>query len=85
MASELGPGITLTSTDQAFGLPEGAKEALLMALLGWLSWNGLAGTEPNLTGAAHSSIAGRLSPGRGPLNLPEPLEARPTRLRILDR
>ena len=85
LASELGPGVTLASTDQAFGLPEGAKEALLMALLGWLSWNGLAGTEPNLTGAAHPSIAGRLSPGRGPLALPEPLAAKPTRLRILDR
>lgn len=84
MASELGPGITLTRTDQAFGLPEGAKEALLMALLGWLTWNGLTGTGPSLTGAAHPSIAGRLSPGHGPLNLPEPLQARPTHLTILD-
>ncbi|MDN5586705.1 MAG: anhydro-N-acetylmuramic acid kinase [Brevibacterium sp.] len=83
LASELGPGVTLTGTEEAFGLPEGAKEALLMALLGWLSWNGLAGTEPNLTGAAHRSIAGRLSPGHGPLNLPAPLEARPAHLRIL--
>ncbi|GAA1550839.1 MULTISPECIES: anhydro-N-acetylmuramic acid kinase [Brevibacterium] len=83
LASELGPGVTLTGTEEAFGLPEGAKEALLMALLGWLSWNGLAGTEPNLTGAAHPSIAGRLSPGHGPLNLPAPREARPTHLRIL--
>lgn len=83
LRSDLGPEVTLSRTDEAFGLPEGAKEALLMALLGWLSWNGLAGTEPSLTGAAHPSIAGRFSPGRGPLNLPEPLTARPTHLRIL--
>lgn len=83
LCSDLGPEVTVSSTDEAFGLPEGAKEALLMALLGWLSWNGLAGTEPNLTGAAHPSIAGRISPGHGPLNLPEPLEVRPTHLKIL--
>lgn len=84
LQTELGPTVTLTSTEEEFGLPEGAKEALLMALLGWLSWNGLAGTEPNLTGAAHPSIAGRLTPGRGPLRLPQPRTGRPTHLNILN-
>ena len=83
LRAELEPDATLTTTDEAFGLPEGTKEALLMALLGWLSWHGLAGTEPSLTGAAHPGIAGRISPGHGRLNLPEPLTARPTQLRIL--
>lgn len=76
-------GTVLRTTDEALGLPEGSKEALLMALLGWLSWHGLTGTEPSLTGAAHPSIAGRFTPGRGGLRLPEPLRTRPTRLRIL--
>lgn len=82
-----GPGAgadtVLRTTDEAFGLPEGSKEALLMALLGWLSWHGLTGTEPSLTGAAHPSIAGRFTPGRGGLRLPEPLSTRPSRLRVL--
>lgn len=85
LRTALGDDVTLTSTDEEFGLPEGSKEALLMALLGWLTWNGLAGTEPGLTGATHPSIAGRLSPGEGPLQLPEPLRRRPTLLRILSR
>lgn len=83
LQKELGDGVTLTSTDEAFGLPEGSKEALLMSLLGWLTWNGLTGTEPGLTGAGHPSIAGRLSPGKNPLRLPEPLHRRPIHLTIL--
>ncbi|MDN5808348.1 MAG: anhydro-N-acetylmuramic acid kinase, partial [Brevibacterium sp.] len=83
LRTELGDDVALTSTDEEFGLPEGSKEALLMALLGWLTWNGLAGTEPGLTGAAHPSIAGRLSPGKNPLQLPEPLPRRPAHLKIL--
>ncbi|MEY8570389.1 anhydro-N-acetylmuramic acid kinase [Brevibacterium linens] len=78
----LGEGIALTSSDEAFGLPEGSKEALLMALLGWLSWHGLDGTAPSLTGAIGPRIAGRFTPGDGPLQLPEPLHRRPTRLRL---
>ncbi|GAA1863223.1 anhydro-N-acetylmuramic acid kinase [Brevibacterium marinum] len=83
LADNLGEDITLSTTDEALGVPEAAKEALLMALLGWLSWNGLAGTQPSLTGAAHPSIAGRLSPGHGPLTLPEPLTTLPAQLKIL--
>lgn len=84
LGEELGEGIALTSTDAAFGLPEGSKEALLMALLGWLSWHGLDGTQPSLTGASGPRIAGRFTPGDGPLRLPEPLHRRPTRLRLAD-
>ena len=83
LGAELGADVTLTTTDDAFGLPEGSKEALLMALLGWLSWNGLAGTAQSLTGAAHPSIAGRLTPGSKALKLPEPLWERPRQLTIL--
>jgi anhydro-N-acetylmuramic acid kinase len=83
LGEELGEGVTLTSTDEAFGLPEGSKEALLMALIGWLSWHGLDGTEPSLTGATGPRIAGRFTPGDGPLQLSEPLHRRPTRLRLI--
>ena len=84
LRAELGEAATLETTDAALGLPEGSKEGLLMALIGWLSWHGLPSTEPSLTGAARPTIAGRLSPGWRPLRLPAPLERRPRRLRILD-
>ncbi|MGJ7559597.1 anhydro-N-acetylmuramic acid kinase [Brevibacterium casei] len=83
LRAELGETVTLETTDAALGLPEGSKEAVLMALIGWLSWHGLPSTEPSLTGAARPTIAGRLSPGWRPLRLPAPLERRPRRLRIL--
>ncbi|MCM1011353.1 MULTISPECIES: anhydro-N-acetylmuramic acid kinase [unclassified Brevibacterium] len=83
--SALGPGVALETTDAALGLPEGAKEGLLMALIGWLSWHGLPATEPSLTRASRPSIAGRLTPGWRPLELPVPLHRRPRRMRIDDR
>ncbi|PFG43838.1 anhydro-N-acetylmuramic acid kinase [Isoptericola jiangsuensis] len=79
---ELGADVPLTTTDETLGLPEGAKEACLMALVGWLAWHGLPGTLPSVTGAAHPTIAGRLTPGAGPLRLPAPLTTSPTALRV---
>lgn len=84
LRAELGETVTLETTDAALGLPEGSKEAVLMALIGWLSWHGLPSTEPSLTGASRPTVAGRLSPGWRPLVLPPPLHRRPGRLRILD-
>lgn len=83
LRAELGEDTELTTTDAALNLPEGAKEACLMALLGWLSWHGLPGTIPSATGAATATIAGRLSPGAEPLQLPPPLTAAPRALRIV--
>ncbi|MFC7464050.1 anhydro-N-acetylmuramic acid kinase [Brachybacterium sp. GCM10030252] len=83
LRTELGEGVSLATTDEAFGLPEGAKEACLMALLGWLTWHGLPGTLPSATGASHATIAGRLSPGARPLQLPDPLPRSPRRLRVV--
>ncbi|GAA4735234.1 anhydro-N-acetylmuramic acid kinase [Isoptericola chiayiensis] len=74
--------VPLTTTDDAVGLPEGAKEASLMALIGWLTWHGLPATLPSVTGAGHGTVAGRLSPGAGPLRLPEPLPTLPETLRV---
>lgn len=83
LRAELGPSVPVQTTDEAFGLPEGAKEACLMALIGWLSWHGLPATLPSTTGAARATIAGRITPGHEPLRLPEPLEIAPARLRVL--
>ncbi|MGH8792641.1 MAG: anhydro-N-acetylmuramic acid kinase, partial [Stackebrandtia sp.] len=38
------------STIDDFGIPSGAKEAYAFALLGYLSWHGLAGAIPTVTG-----------------------------------
>jgi anhydro-N-acetylmuramic acid kinase len=73
-------GIGLT-TSGALGLPEDAKEAYLFALLGWLSWHGLAGTVDGATGAP-PRILGQVTPGMGALRLPEPC-GRPLRLMII--
>ena len=64
-------GVTLVTAEQR-GLPSEAKEAYLFALLGFLSWHGLGGSVPSATGARGARILGRISPGAGPLRLPEP-------------
>lgn len=79
---ELG-GVPVETTD-GLGLPEGSKEAVLVALLGWFTWHGLPGTLPSVTGASHPVLAGRLTPGSDGLRLPDPLDTAPTRLRIAD-
>ncbi|WP_166851335.1 anhydro-N-acetylmuramic acid kinase [Isoptericola sp. BMS4] len=76
-------GAAPVRTTDELGLPEGAKEATLMALLGWLTWHGLPGTLPGVTGATHGTLAGRITPGAGPLRLGEPPAAPPARLRVV--
>jgi len=71
------------TTSQRWGLPVDAKEALLFALLGFLTWNGVAATVPSCTGARHATLAGHITPGAGPLQLPAPAGVIPTRLRIM--
>ncbi|MCT1607780.1 anhydro-N-acetylmuramic acid kinase [Nesterenkonia massiliensis] len=83
LREELDSGASLSTTDEIFGLPEGAKEACLMALIGWLSWHGLPATLPSVTGAAHGTLAGRFTPGHRPLRLPTPLHLMPSRLRVI--
>jgi anhydro-N-acetylmuramic acid kinase len=64
-----------------FGMPAQAKEAYLMALIGYLSWFGLPGTLASATGA--SSLLGSFTPGPGPLSLPDPRTVAPERLVIV--
>jgi anhydro-N-acetylmuramic acid kinase len=45
------------------GLNAGAKEAAAFALLGWLTWHGLAGNLPSATGARRAVILGKVTYG----------------------
>ncbi|MER6993250.1 anhydro-N-acetylmuramic acid kinase [Saccharopolyspora hirsuta] len=64
------------------GLPADSKEALLTALLGFLTWHGTSGNTPGTTGAAGPRLLGSITPGAGPLRMPAPADHQPTRLRV---
>ena len=73
LARRLGP--IMLDTAEARGLPSAGKEAYLFALLGFLTWQGLAGTVPGATGSTALRVLGRITPGSEPLRLPEPAKA----------
>lgn len=75
------PGVRVCVSDE-LGVPVQAKEALAFAVLGFLSWNGLPGSATAATGARHPSILGSITPGAGPLVLPQPLGSSPTRMHL---
>jgi len=77
----LAPGAELTPTD-GLGLPADAKEAVLFALVGWLTWHGLPAAVTAATGARAARVAGAVVPGATPLRLPPPLAGLPRRLRM---
>ncbi|SEE71696.1 anhydro-N-acetylmuramic acid kinase [Ruania alba] len=68
------PGVAVQTTD-VLGLGADEKEAVLMALLGWLTWHGVPASVPSATGASAPRLLGSLTPGAGPLRLPEPQSA----------
>ena len=70
-------GVPLVTSD-IHGLPARGKEAVLWALLGYLTWHGL----PVSTGAHPARLLGSITPGALPLVLPEPRTVTPTRLRL---
>jgi anhydro-N-acetylmuramic acid kinase len=76
----LGSARLVTSAER--GIDPAAKEAYLMALLGFLTWHGVPGVPRGVTGAAAPRVLGRISPGDAPLELPEP-RAWPQALRVL--
>lgn len=78
-------GETTVSTTDELGLPVDAKEAFLMTLLGFLTWYGIPGTIPGCTGGARATVLGSITPGRGPLRLPEPAGVVPNRLHVARR
>ncbi|MEV5745213.1 anhydro-N-acetylmuramic acid kinase [Microbispora rosea] len=78
---ERAQGVRLLPSDD-LGVPSDAKEAIAFSYLGWLTAHGLPGTVPACTGAAGPRVLGTVTPGRGPLRLPEPLAAPPRRIRM---
>ncbi len=60
------PGVKMRRTDE-LGVPEAGKEALVFAIIGFLTLHGLAATVPSCTGAAHASVLGSVTPGRAAL------------------
>ncbi|MBM0234348.1 anhydro-N-acetylmuramic acid kinase [Micromonospora sp. STR1_7] len=69
----------LRGTDE-LGVPAQAKEAYAFALLGWLSWHGLPGAIPSVTGATRGTVLGSWTPA-GPAYSGTPASP-PRRLRI---
>lgn len=66
------PEVQIVRTDD-LGAPTDTKEAILFALIGWHTLHGLPGIVPGGTGASEPRILGAITPGRGPLRLPEPV------------
>ena len=62
------PGIPITTID-AYGVAEAAKEALVFALIGFLTVHGLPGAIASCTGASHATVLGSVAPGARPLRL----------------
>ncbi|MGK9146625.1 anhydro-N-acetylmuramic acid kinase [Plantibacter flavus] len=77
------PDVDVDLSD-ALGAPADDKEAILFALIGWCSVNGLPATTVAGTGARARRILGSFTPGDGPLQLPAPLLAVPRSLLIED-
>ncbi|MBV8931184.1 MAG: anhydro-N-acetylmuramic acid kinase [Kutzneria sp.] len=81
LAARLAPA-EITTSDQ-FGLPAHAKEAHLTALLGFLTWNGIAASTPSATGASGARLLGSVTPGLLPLRPSGPPSRSVKRLRVI--
>ena len=76
------PDVTMRLTDE-LGVPEASKEALVFAIIGFLTLGGLPATVPSCTGAPRASVLGSITPGRGPMPvLAAPAQQLPARLVI---
>ncbi|PWU46326.1 anhydro-N-acetylmuramic acid kinase [Micromonospora globispora] len=67
----LGAGRWRLRTTDELGVPAQAKEAYAFALLGWLSWHGLPGAIPSVTGARRPAVLGSWTPA-GPARAATP-------------
>lgn len=74
------PAATITQVDE-YGVAEGAKEALVMAVVGFLTVHGLPGTVPSCTGATRSVVLGSVVPGDRTLTLEQDAQA-PVRMQV---
>lgn len=67
------PEVEVVLADE-LGAPVDSKEAILFALIGWCTLHGVAAVTPGGTGAREPRILGTITPGAGPLQMPEPVE-----------
>jgi anhydro-N-acetylmuramic acid kinase len=58
----LAESVSVLTYDE-LGVDPDAKEALLFAVLGWLTWHGIAGASTAYTGAARPVVLGSVTPG----------------------
>jgi anhydro-N-acetylmuramic acid kinase len=65
----LGAGRWELRSTAELGVPTQAKEAYAFALLGWLSWHGLPGAVPSVTGARRAAVLGSWTPSGPPHGL----------------
>ncbi|HET7724596.1 MAG TPA: anhydro-N-acetylmuramic acid kinase [Propionibacteriaceae bacterium] len=65
------PGVDVVTT-QDLSVPTDGKEAILFAVIGWCTLHGIPAIVPGGTGAREPRILGSITPGSGPLQLPEP-------------
>ena len=68
------PGVEVVTTED-LSVPTDGKEAILFAVIGWCTLHGLPAIWPGGTGAREPRILGSITPGTGPLRLPEPAAA----------
>ncbi|WFE39108.1 anhydro-N-acetylmuramic acid kinase [Micromonospora sp. WMMD998] len=68
----LGAGRWRLRVTDELGVPAQAKEAYAFALLGWLSWHGLPGAVPSVTGASRAAVLGSWTPSGPPFAAPRP-------------
>jgi anhydro-N-acetylmuramic acid kinase len=74
------PDVEITTID-TYGIAQASKEALTMALIGFLTVHGLPGTVPTCTGAKRATVLGSIVPGLSKLEL-TPGAQSPSRMRI---
>ena len=67
-------GVEVVLADE-LGASADNKEAVLFALIGWCTMHGVPAVIPGGTGAREPRILGTITPGTGPLRLPEPVAA----------
>lgn len=68
------PDVDVVLADE-LGASVDSKEAILFALIGWCTMHGVAAIVPGGTGARAPRILGTITPGEGPLRMPEPVAA----------
>lgn len=66
------PDTSVVLADE-LGAPADAKEAILLALIGWCTMHGVPAIVPGGTGARAPRVLGTITPGATPLQMPAPV------------